>query len=306
MAVRDVVCIDEAKCDGCGLCVTACAEGAIQVIAGKARLVSELYCDGLGACLGECPQGAITVEKVEAAAFDEAAVARHLAALGRTIETPHRQPMPAPGMASRAATAAVASPPSMPLSATLPMMPVVTARPMMPVVHDQGPGGGCPGSRAMSFAAAGERPGAGAAAESAAACEAPSGMSQPSMLRQWPVQLHLVSPLAPSFAGADVLLAADCTAYALGDFHARWLAGRTLAIACPKLDQQQEVYLDKLVAMIDQAGITSLTVLIMQVPCCSGLLRLAQMAVAQASRTVPLRAVVVSPHGAVLQDTSAA
>lgn len=288
MAVRDVVCIDEAKCDGCGLCVTACAEGAIQVIAGKARLVSELYCDGLGACLGECPQGAITVEKTEAAAFDEAAVARHLTALGRTIEAPHRQPIPAPVVVAR------------------PMMSVAATLPMMPVVHDQGPGSGCPGSRAMAFAAAGERPGAGATAGSAAAGEVSGGTGQPSMLRQWPVQLHLVSPLAPSFTGADMLLAADCTAYALGDFHAHWLAGRALAIACPKLDQQQEVYLDKLVAMIDQAGITSLTVLIMQVPCCSGLLRLAQTAVARASRAVPLRAVVVSPHGEVLQDTAVA
>jgi len=306
MAVRNVVRIDEAKCDGCGLCVTACAEGAIQVIDGKARLVSELYCDGLGACLGECPQGAITVEKAEAAAFDEAAVARHLAALGRTAGPAHQPQTPLPAIAFRATAVAEATLPLMPAAAALPMMPVIATRPPLAVWHDHGHGGGCPGSRAMAFAAAGERPGAETAAGLAVAGAAPSATAQPSMLRQWPVQLHLVSPLAPSFAGADVLLAADCTAYALGDFHSRWLAGRALAIACPKLDQQQEVYLDKLIAMIDQAAITSLTVLIMQVPCCSGLLRLAQMAVAQASRTVPLRAVVVSPHGEVLQDISAA
>ena len=227
---RDVVRIDEAKCDGCGLCVSACAEGAIALVDGKARLVDESHCDGLGACLGGCPQGAITVEAAEAAPFAGAAAAH---------------PPAADGFAA------------------------------------------CPGSRPVSFAEPAPPPGGDAA-------------GQPSALRHWPVQLHLLAPAAPCFRGADVLLAADCVAYAVGDFHRDHLAGRSLAIACPKLDTRQEVYLEKLVAMNDEARIASLTVMVMEVPCCGGLARLAAAASARAARKVPVRAVVVGIRGDVL------
>lgn len=230
MVMRDVVRIDEAKCDGCGLCVGACAEGAIALVDGKARLVSESHCDGLGACLGHCPQGAITVERVEAAPFAEAAAAK-----------------PAGGFST------------------------------------------CPGSRSVSFAAPAPPQGQDAA-------------GRPSALRHWPVQLHLVAPAAPYFRGADVLLAADCVAYAVGDFHRNHLAGRTLAIACPKLDTRQEIYLEKLVAMIDEAEIASLTVMVMEVPCCGGLLRLAQLASARAVRQVAIRTLVVGIRGDIVRD----
>jgi len=243
MAFREIIRIDEERCDGCGLCVPACAEGAIALVDGKARLVSESFCDGLGACLGHCPQGAITVERVEAAPFDEVAVARHLA----KAAVPETLP---------AAFAA------------------------------------CPGSREVSFDAP---------------PLAPAGSDGPriSALHQWPVQLHLVSPAAPYFRGADVLLAADCVAYAVGDFHRDHLAGRSLAIACPKLDAHQDVYLEKLVALIDNAGIASLTVMVMEVPCCGGLLRLAQVAAARAAREIPVRSLVVGITGEILADTTA-
>lgn len=235
MAMRDVIRIDEAVCDGCGLCVAACAEGAIALVDGKARLVSESHCDGLGACLGHCPQGAITVERSAAAPF--------------RLASPRRE----------------------------------AARPAAPVAPASA--SACPGSRAASF----DRP---AAAE-------PGGVTPPA-LRHWPVQLHLVAPTAPCYRGADVLLAADCVAYAIGDFHSRYLAGRSLAIACPKLDVRQEAYLDKLVAMIDEAKIASLTVMVMEVPCCGGLVRLAAAASARAARKVPVRAVVVGIRGDIL------
>jgi len=125
---------------------------------------------------------------------------------------------------------------------------------------------------------------------------------QPSALRQWPVQLHLLSPAAPYFRGADVLLAADCVAFAVGDFHGAHLAGRSLAIACPKLDVQQEIYRDKLTAFIDESGIASLTVMVMQVPCCGGLVQLAVQAAARAARTVPMRYVVVGVQGDILDE----
>ena len=253
MAVREVIEIDERLCDGCGDCVTACAEGAIAIIDGKARLISDIYCDGLGACLGHCPQGAITVIQRDADAFDEAAVDRHLA----TIRTggPSRPPGPSLNVVAQAPVAA----------------------------------GGCPGSRAQAFNPV--VPSIGSAAAGPA-----------SQLRHWPVQLHLVPPTAPFFAGADVLLAADCVAFAVGDFHTRFLAGNALAIAGPKLDSNQEVYLQKLVTMIDEAEIKSLRVMVMEVPCCGGLVGLVEEALRRAQRSLPVECLVVGTQGMVLSE----
>lgn len=147
---------------------------------------------------------------------------------------------------------------------------------------------GCPGSKMMAF----DRNGTS---------EGPA-VSSPSQLRQWPVQLHLVSPQAPYFQGADVLLAADCTAFAMGDFHSEWLKGKSLAIACPKLDSEQETYVEKLKLLMEESMINTLTVLIMQVPCCRGLLGHAARALRESGRKVPVRAVVVSLQGEILQD----
>jgi NAD-dependent dihydropyrimidine dehydrogenase PreA subunit len=254
MAVREVIEIDEKLCDGCGDCVTACAEGAIAIIDGKARLISDVYCDGLGACLGHCPQGALKVIEREAEAFDERAVEDHLAKL-RT----QKQAASAP-----------------------PMMSVVS-QPMMTG------GGGCPGSRPQMH-------------QPAAPSPATAGGGPTSQLRHWPVQLHLVPPTAPFFQNQDVLLAADCVAFAVGDFHQRFLAGSSLAIACPKLDSNQEIYLQKLVTMIDQAEIRSLKVMVMEVPCCGGLVRLAEEAVRQARRDVPVECLVVGRQGHILGE----
>ena len=249
MATRKIVKIDEDLCDGCGECVPSCAEGAIQIINGKARLVGDNLCDGLGACLGDCPQGAITIEEREAEAFDEEAVSEHMA----------RQDKAEPA----------------PLAC------------------------GCPGTMVQQFdAPAGQT---NAVAPAVAPTTSPAS-GQPSELRQWPVQLHLVPPTAPFFLGADLLLAADCTAFSIGDFHERYLKGRALVMACPKLDSGQEIYLQKLIAMIDEAKINTLTVLMMQVPCCGGLVRLAQEAVARASRKVPVKQIVVGVQGEVLKE----
>jgi NAD-dependent dihydropyrimidine dehydrogenase PreA subunit len=234
MSKRSIVRIDEEKCTGCGDCVPACAEGAIRIIDGKARLVADNLCDGLGACLGDCPAGAITIEERDADAFDEAAVT------------------------------AVAA-------------------------HGHGHMGGCPGSRVMTFERPASEPGVGAG-------------PQPSELRHWPVQLHLVSPRAPYFRGTDLLLAADCTAFAVGDFHSKHLKGRALAIACPKLDDGHDVYLEKLVALIDEASVNTITVMIMEVPCCGGLLELARDAAARASRKVPVKRILVGLKGDVLSE----
>ncbi len=262
MTTRNIIEIDEERCDGCGMCVPACHEGALQLIDGKARLVSEILCDGLGACLGECPTGALTVHERDAPEFNEAEVARRARP---------RASGPAPSAA-------------VPLVATLPATRIAIR------VLNESHGGGCPGSRVQSF----ERPGP------SAADVGPTGpAARPSRLRQWPIQLHLVPPTAPYFQGASVLLAADCVAYAVAEFHERFLDGRALAIACPKLDQHMEAYLDKLTSMIDDSLIDTLTVAVMEVPCCSGLVRIAQQAAAAAARKVPIKVIQFGVRGEV-------
>ena len=278
MAQRKIVHIDEDLCDGCGDCVPSCAEGAIQIIGGKAVLLADNLCDGLGACLGECPRGAITIEERDADEFDEAAVEDHLA---------H---MPDLGPVDLGSLLGGSRP------SPFPVAPAPTPAP--PAAHGHahgGHGGGCPGSRTLHF------PTAGATAPATAGGPAASG-APASELRQWPIQLHLLNPDAPYFQGANLLLAADCCAFASAEFHARFLRGRALAMACPKLDQNQDVYRRKLTAMVDQAGIDTITVLIMEVPCCSGLLTLAQQAVAAASRKVPIKLAVLGVQGQVVRE----
>ncbi len=153
---------------------------------------------------------------------------------------------------------------------------------------------GCPGSRMMNFKQTEEKN------------EGPAVGKIKSQLMQWPIQMHLINPSAPYYQGADVLLTADCVAYALGDFHREYLKGKSLAIACPKLDQGQDVYLEKIKAWIDQAKINTLTVLIMQVPCCMGLLNLARQAAEASRRKVPVKYVVVGVQGEILQEEWAA
>lgn len=285
---RKIIKIDEAKCTGCGLCIPNCPEGAIQILDGKARLVSDLSCDGLGACLGHCPEGAITIEEREAEPYSEMKVMETIILKGETTVRAHLEHLRDHNQAEFLAEALrfleqkglpnpLVGPASVPLGHG---------------EHGQGHhghgGGGCPGARAMAFA------------KPAAHAPAAEG-STPSRLTHWPVQLHLISPQAPHFHGADLLLAADCTAFALGDFHSKYLNGKVLAIGCPKLDSEQEIYVRKLVALIDEAKINTVTVMIMQVPCCSGLLRLAREAVKQAGRKIPLKCVVVGLQGDILK-----
>ncbi|MBD3237312.1 MAG: 4Fe-4S ferredoxin [Candidatus Eisenbacteria bacterium] len=244
--VREIIHIDEERCDGCGACVPQCAEGAIQVIEGKARLMRENLCDGLGNCLGSCPRDAIRIERREAAAFDEAAVAAHLAALG------------ADGKADRAATAGRTpddtAPGARARGASLPC--------------------GCPGSamrelrppRDPSRAAVGPTKGDAVISEP----ETQMGTAGASELTHWPVQLQLLPAEGTLWEGADLLIAADCVAFAMPDFHARLLRGKTLAVGCPKLDDLG-TYVQKLTEVFRSHDMRSVTVAHMEVPCCSGM-----------------------------------
>jgi ferredoxin len=278
-ARRKIIRIDEEKCDGCGDCIPNCPEGAIRLIDGKARLVGDLLCDGLGACLGHCPRGAITVEEREAAPYDERQVMANIIKQGPAVLQAHLRHLQDHNETQY-------------LDQAMNFLRDHEISPELPGPHapHHGPaGGGCPGSRAMSF-------------ETKSVPMSDSPDRRPSALRHWPIQLHLLNPQAPHYHGSDLLLAADCVPFAVGDFHKDFLRGKTLAIACPKLDEGQDIYAQKLTALVDAAKINTLTVIIMQVPCCQGLLRLAQTAVSQAQRKVPIKCVVVSLQGEVLRD----
>lgn len=276
---RKIITIDEDTCNGCGACVPNCPEGAIQLIEGKARLVSDLFCDGLGACIGECPLGAITIEEREALPYDERRVMENIIPQGTEVIRAHLRHLGDHGQDAYLQEAL----------ALLEERGLSEAAAVMSDCPEPAPGGGCPGSRA---AEPGRRP----ASETV---EAAPGASQ---ISHWPVQLHLVPAGAPFFRDADLLLSADCVAHAVGDFHGRYLRGRKLAIACPKLDHGQEVYLEKLTALIDHAHIRSMTVMTMEVPCCGGLVHLARRAAARAERSIPIRWIQVSVGGEELRD----
>ncbi|MFP4470916.1 MAG: ATP-binding protein [Bacteroidales bacterium] len=292
---REIIKIDEEKCTGCGLCIPNCHEGALQLIDGKARLVSDLFCDGLGACIGHCPEDAITLEERVAEPYNEALVMQEMVKKGKNTVLAHLEHLKqhqAYDLLDEAIRYIKIN--NIDMDVTKPDL--ATAG----VVHEHmsavsgGCGGGCPGSAAVAFDIDMD--------EVEQAAQPGNGAEARSELRQWPVQLHLLNPMAPYFRNADVVLAADCAAFAMGNFHARFLKGKILAIACPKLDSSQESYQQKLVAMINDSRINSITVVRMEVPCCGGLTRLAQMAVQQAARKIPVKQAVVSSQGKVIEE----
>lgn len=246
--LRKIVTIDAEKCNGCGECVPSCAEGAITIVDGKAVLAADKLCDGLGACLGDCPLGAISIEEREADEFDESAVAQHLASQGKPAPQQH------------AAPAAAA-----------------------PTGHQHHSGGGCPGSRAMSFTPAPET-------------QAPSESSRQSQLGQWPVQLTLVSTSAPYFQGADLLITADCVPVAYAGYHEDFLKGKAVVMGCPKLDDNS-FYQQKLTELFIKSDIRSVTVLKMEVPCCGGIAIAARQALAASGKQIPYREVTIGIKG---------
>ncbi|MCU4173518.1 ATP-binding protein [Carboxylicivirga sp. N1Y90] len=290
--LREVVKIDEDKCNGCGVCIPECHEGALQIIDGKARLISDLMCDGLGACLNHCPEGAMEIEKREAEPYDEIKVMELMVEKGINTVVAHLKHLKdhnETGFLKQAIGWLKENEDK--LSFKVDDVIRQVHKPKVSVMQQGGPtGGGCPGSAARTI----ERP-------ADVATPVASGDS-PSELRQWPVQMHLVNPMAPYFREADMVLAADCVAFSMGNFHSKYLKGRAVGIACPKLDDGQDTYVNKLVQMIDDAKINTLTVTIMQVPCCGGLLAMAKRAVEMATRKIPLKLAIVSIEGEVLSE----
>jgi len=249
MALRNIIVIDEEKCNGCGLCANACAEGAIKIINGKAKLVSETYCDGLGACIGHCPQNAIKIKQLQAKPFDEEATKEHLKQMKQS------QPVPfmCPGMASAQLR----------------------------------------NTEGKIDSASGDVPALRSSGKVDAAAK--DGASQ---LTHWPVQLKLVSVHAPYFADARLLLVADCVPFAMGDFHGRFLRGRSIVIGCPKLDDAS-FYVEKLADILRANKLKSLSVVHMEVPCCHGLTRIAQEALTKVGIKMTFEDVTVGLNGSV-------
>lgn len=289
--LRDIIKIDEELCTGCGECVPNCHEGALQIIDGKVRLVSELMCDGLGACIGHCPEGAITIEQREAEPYDEVKVMEAMVSKGFNTVVAHLR-----HLREHNETAYLKQGMGFLMlnEADLNFKVQDVKNAVHQVVESattSGCGGGCPGSQTISFDPAGMRP-----------LSQEKTVSSASQLRQWPVQLHLINPAASYFQGSDLLVASDCSAFSLGDFHSNWLKNRSLVIACPKLDQGKEIYVKKLIELVEGSKVNTITVLIMEVPCCGGLLQLVQMAVQHSSRKVPVKAVTVGIKGEILDE----
>lgn len=284
---RQIVKIDEDKCTGCALCIPNCAEGALQMIDGKARLVSDLMCDGLGACLGHCPEGAITIEEREAEPYNESKVMEEMVKQGKNTIIAHLKHLKdhnEHAYMKEGVTYLLEHQNELDFSVQEVVLAVKTPAGGANAGHFSG----CPGSRTVEFSEQKQ-------------VDSNTG-PQPSALRQWPVQMHLVNPVASYFQNSDLLLAADCTAFAIGSFHSDWLKNKSLAIACPKLDSHMEVYIEKLIEMIDNAKINTITVLVMEVPCCGGLLQIVKAALSKAGRKVPVRKVVVGLQGRIISD----
>lgn len=298
---RDILKIDEALCNGCGQCVPNCHEGALQVIDGKVRLVSELMCDGLGACIGHCPEGAITIETREAEPYNEVRVMEQMKDKGKNTIIAHLKHLKDHGEKDFVHEGVTyLKEHRAELNFNLDEVihevhnhgkAVIAPQQAHGHSHHHGnEGGGCPGSRAMVI----ENP--GKANDNAPVSE------QPSELRQWPVQMHLVNPNASYFQNSDLLIAADCVAFSMGNFHNKFLKGKSLAIACPKLDHGSDIYVEKLTSMIDIAKVNTITVMMMEVPCCGGLLQMVKTALVNATRKVPVKKMIVGINGEVLQE----
>ncbi len=289
MAIRQIIEIDEGRCDGCGACETGCPEGALRIIDGKARLVGESLCDGLGACIGACPRGAITVTRREAEPYDEEFTIAGIARQGPAVLEAHLEHLARHGQTGFLAQAVAWM--------ETEGIPVPAVAGVIGSSSASGSGhahaGGCPSTRMHRFTPVSVPP----RGERGRGVD-PSATGGASALTHWPIQLHLVNPGARQYRGADLLVAADCTAFSLGAFHEEMLAGRALVIACPKLDQGRDQYVEKLAVLLGTSK--TVTVAVMEVPCCSGLLRLVLDARDRAGGDIPVHMVVIGIEGGVV------
>jgi NAD-dependent dihydropyrimidine dehydrogenase PreA subunit len=299
---RKIINIDEEKCTGCGQCIPDCPEGALQLIDGKARLVSDLFCDGLGACIGTCPEEAITVVEREAVPYDEKTVMEHIAKQGNSVIKAHLEHLAGHGQTAFYNQAIeylidndipipdhTAPEPRRASGKLHPMAGRTGEGVCHPAPHVPHPFESCPGSAARSIP---RGSGQGMPLQ-------PTGGTTVSELRQWPVQLALLNPATPYFDNADLLISADCVPFAYPGFHAEFLRGRILVIFCPKLDSDIVGYIEKLTEIFNRHTIRSITILHMEVPCCGGIRQVVDQALARAGVTIPVEEKTVTIEGTV-------
>jgi len=241
--LRKIIEIDEELCDGCGQCVPGCAEGALQIVDGKAKVVADKYCDGIGACIGECPNDALRIVEREAEEFDEKAVESYLAQKAK--ESSEEKTLPC----------------------------------------------GCPSTQIQSFI-------------SPTTCQSANKPDivetvEASALSHWPVQIRLIPPDAPFLGGADLLVVADCVPIAYPSLHRDLLVGKTVMVGCPKFDDAQE-YVDRFTEIFKTAEIRSVTIAIMEVPCCAGLPMMVKKGMETAAADIPIKEIVISTRGQII------
>jgi ferredoxin len=273
---RKIVKIDENKCNGCGLCVPACHEGAIKIIDGKARLSADFLCDGLGACLGECPQGAITIQEREAEGYSEVKALENIMKEGQDAVAAHLK-----HLAEHGQTEYIKEAERHLQKKGLKMSQGHKA--------DQPMACGCPGSMTRDFRKEGKQ----------APAEAISGPIR-SELQQWPVQLRLLNPRAPFFKDAELVVSADCVAFTYANFHQKFLKGKVLVVFCPKLDEDLEEYVTKLAAIFKENDIRSVTALRMEVPCCGGTVSIVEEALHQSGKNIIMKEYMISLRGEII------
>ncbi len=255
IAKRQIIKIDEEKCDGCGLCIPSCPEGAIQIVDGKAKLVKDEFCDGLGACLRECPQGALTVEEREVEEYDEEGVIGHLKEQSPELLEKH-------------------------------LAHLKEHAHELPQYHSHHGIASCPSAQMLQWEKKEKVRGKEARGDSE--------------LRQWPIQLHLVPPSAPYFQNANLILIADCVPFVYPNFHTDFLKGKAIVIGCPKLDNP-DAYVSKLTQILKDSDVKSLKIVHMEVPCCYGLIHIAQEALNRSGKDIPLERVKVGIKGEILE-----
>ncbi len=318
---REIITIDEEKCDGCGLCVPNCPEGALQIIDGKARLVSDLFCDGLGACIGHCPQGAITIEEREAEKYDERTVMENIVRQGENVIQAHLEHLEEHGQreyVKEAIQYLIERDLDIPeefrtVTSMVGSVEGTAAGDLTRHVQSRGDSASATASPRSESRAHGHETTASRQSE-ALACGCPGSqvidlreveeldpsgeqaIKRPSRLRQWPVQIMLVSPFAPYLKNAELLIAADCVPFAYADFHDELLNGKVLLVGCPKLDDAN-YYTEKLTRIFKDNDIGSITIVHMEVPCCFGLGNIVQSAAEASGKNIPIEDVTISVRG---------
>jgi ferredoxin len=277
MKKRKIIKIIDEKCVGCGICTNSCAEGAIQIIDGKARLVNEIFCDGLGACIKECPYGAIVIEEREAKPYNEIEALKNIIKYGKNAIIAHLKHLKENGQTKYYKEA-------------INFLKKKKININEKEISKKENFCACPGSMEMSIEVEENQD---------------NSFKIKSELRQWPIQGHLINPSSDYFKNSNLLVSADCCAFSYGDFHRDFIKGRSVVICCPKLDSNTDVYVDKFISLIDDSKVKSIEIVTMEVPCCFGLVKMVEEALkkSKSKKKPKIKHTVISIKGVLVQNS---